>query len=544
MAATPSGAYSVERCAAPDQAGLDELGRDSCGEACRCRARLASPRRRALSAYPPSARPSLVVSLAKVAAKALVWTSLESFALSGLSLISLFVFARLLSASDFGITAVALAIVQLLTVPVELLFHDALIQRKELEPIHVNSAFTASVALGATLCAGCWLGADALERWMGEPHLGRVLQWMSFSLVGMGFGSVLVAMQRRNLQFRSLALRSVLGRSGSAVIAISLAYFGCGLWSLVVQQVLLVCLGTLVLWTLAEERPRLQIAWGPTRDLLRFGVFPTVNQVLGISIQRIFMILVGGYLGSETVGIFSLAFRGIDMLRDLLAGAVAQIAMPLFSKLRDDRDALFAAYNRSVQHTTLVTYPVFVGLAVCAQDVVSIAFGKAWTTAAPYFAVVALLNLRFFLRMYSAPLLRAVGKPLVPIMDVVAQNVFTAIAMFWFGRRSIDYAMLAWALRVVITGPFDFWLTRRAIDMSYRRQLDGAGLPALAAGVMAVVVLLFKQWLPDSLAPAIRLVPLVLVGAAVYMSTILLVDRERIRLLISFVGHTTETRRS
>jgi PST family polysaccharide transporter len=92
-----------------------------------------------------------VVSLRKLAAKGLVWTSLESFTLSGLSLISLFIFARLLSREDFGVAAIALAIVQLLTVPVELLFHDALVQRKELDALYVDSAFTFSVVLGIVL---------------------------------------------------------------------------------------------------------------------------------------------------------------------------------------------------------------------------------------------------------------------------------------------------------------------------------------------------------------------------------------------------------
>src|SRR5215510_4976627 len=102
------------------------------------------------------------------------------------------------------------------------------------------------------------------------------------------------------------------------------------------------------------------------------------------------MVLAGAYLGSASTGLLSVAFRGADMLRDLMCTAVYQIAMPLFSRLSDERESLFDAYNRSVQLTTLVTYPVFVGLAACADDVVSIAFGKNWLPAAPYFAIVCL----------------------------------------------------------------------------------------------------------------------------------------------------------
>jgi O-antigen/teichoic acid export membrane protein len=70
------------------------------------------------------------MDLRGAAAKALAWTSLESAALSGLSLISLVVLSRYLSPREFGVAALALGMVQLLNVPVEVLFHDVLVRLK------------------------------------------------------------------------------------------------------------------------------------------------------------------------------------------------------------------------------------------------------------------------------------------------------------------------------------------------------------------------------------------------------------------------------
>lgn len=483
------------------------------------------------------------MSLRKLVAKALVWTTLESFTLSGLSLISLFIFARLLSPEDFGVAAIALAIVQLLTVPVELLFHDALVQRKEIDSKHVDSAFTFSVVLGVALWAVCWFGSGLIEQLIGTPGVGHVLKWMSLSLIGMGFGCVLVAMQRRKLEFRSLALRSLLGRGGSAAIAIAIAFAGGGVWALVAQQVLLVSLGTLMLWILADERPSFHFSWAPTKSLLGFGVFTTVYQLLAIAIQRVFMVLVGAYLGSASTGLLSVAFRGADMLRDLMCTAVYQIAMPLFSRLSDERESLFTAFNRSVQLTTLVTFPVFVGLAVCAEDVVTVAFGKNWIAAAPYFAMVCLLVLPFFLRMYSVTLLRAVGKPAAPMLELIAQTSVSAFCMVWFGRHSVPLAMLAWASRLVVSTPIDMYIQRRVSGMSYLRQLRGSGTPFVAAVVMAAAVLAVKTYvLPASLPALVRLVPLGLLGAAVYVATVAVINRELIKQFVDFVGQSLPSR--
>jgi O-antigen/teichoic acid export membrane protein len=516
-------------------------GYDCCGERALCEAQHAHAQLE-LQGRRPLENPA--VSLAKVVAKALVWTSLESFALSGLSLISLVVFARFLTAEQFGVAAIALAIVQGLTVPVELLFHDALIQRKDLEEIHVNSAFTMSAVLGTSLCGCCWLFADMVERAMGEPHLGQVLKWMSLSLIGMGFGSVVVAMQRRKLEFRALALRSLLGRAGSAVVAISLAFFGAGVWSLVAQQVLLVCLGTLTLWAMTADRPHFGFSWLKARELLAFGWFSTLHNVLFMAVPRVFMVLLGGYLGSASVGMLSLAFRGLDMLRDLLAGALNQVAMPMFSRIREDRNALFDAYGRSVQLTALVTYPIFVGLSVCSSEVVTIVFGKQWQAAAPYFVIVALMTLPFFLRLYSPAMLTAIGKPSAPVWQSAAELAYVFAGMLLVGRGSVTLAMTVWASRLLVSIPVDLWMLKRWFGMDYNRQLRGVYVPALAAGGMGCMVLLVKHFLLQSLSPQLRIVPIGLVGLASYVSILLLLDRELVKQFLSFVGQSLQARRS
>jgi len=478
------------------------------------------------------------LSLRSSVAKALVWTALESFALSGLSLVCLLVFARLLGADEFGVVAIALAIVQVLMVPVELLFHDALIQRDEVTDAHVDSAYTVSVLLGLGLSGACWLCADGVEALIGEPHLAPVLRWMSLSLVGMGFGSVLIAMQRRKLEFRKLALRSVIGRAGSALIALTMAFLGAGMWSLVAQQVLLYSLATLVLWTLAEERPRLRIHWGPTRELVRFGVFSTLHQLLLNFTPRIFMILVGARLGSESAGLLSLAFRGLDMLRDLLAGAVSQIMMPMFSRLRESMETLYDAYERAIELTTLITFPLFVGLAVCADEVVTIAFGPQWIKASPYFAIIALLTLETFLRMYAPTVLHALGKPAVPSIEMSAQALYVVVGMLLFGGESTAHALTVWATRLLVSAPIDVYMLRRVAGMPVGRQLRRALVPLLGVTVMGGAVLLAKRPLVDALSPALRLGPMILTGFVVYALTIAIVQPSLLRQLFAFVGQT------
>ena len=56
------------------------------------------------------------------AARSLVWTMLESGGLSGLSFVTLIALSHFLSPTEFGIVSLALSVVQILNIPVEMLF--------------------------------------------------------------------------------------------------------------------------------------------------------------------------------------------------------------------------------------------------------------------------------------------------------------------------------------------------------------------------------------------------------------------------------------
>jgi PST family polysaccharide transporter len=255
-----------------------------------------------------------------------------------------------------------------------------------------------------------------------------------------------------------------------------------------------------------------------------------------------YMLLVGRFLGTESAGLLSFAFRGLDMFRDLLAGALFQVAMPMFSRLQKQRDELFDAFTSSLRLTTMVAYPIFVGLAVCASETLVVVFGATWLKAAPYFLLIALLTVPFFLRMYAHPMLYALGRPAPALIEYVVQVVFVLSGMLLIGKNSLWFALGVWAGRLLLSVPIDMYVVRRVAGMSYARQFSGALVPFLAAAGMACVVLLVKAWLLAPLPPLLRLVPMAVIGAATYAAILLLIDRERVRQFVSFVGHSIRPR--
>ena len=368
------------------------------------------------------------MSLRKLVAKALVWTTLESFTLSGLSLISLFIFARLLSPEDFGVAAIALAIVQVLTVPVELLFHDALVQRKELTAIarrlgvHVLGGARRRAVVRLLVRLGADREADRTRR-----GVGHVLKWMSLSLVGMGFGCVLVAMQRRKLEFRSLALRSLLGRGGSAMVAITLAFKGAGVWSLVAQQVLLVCLGHADVVDPGGRAPALRFPGRRRRACSASACSRRSTSCWRWRFSACSWCWSARTSAARAPACSASRFEARDMLRDLMCTAVYQIAMPLFSRLREDRETLFAGVQPLGPAHDARHVPGVRRVSRCAPTTwCRSRSGSSGSRPRPTSRSFHCWCLQFFMRMYGVTLMRAVGKPAAPSVELIVQTVVAA----------------------------------------------------------------------------------------------------------------------
>ena len=166
----------------------------------------------------------------------MAWSLIENGGLTLVSFVTMVVYLRILSIADFGIFSTALALIELFGALVTMLFHNALVQRSDATDVHFNTAFSATMALSLLVALGCWAMAPIFAAWIHQPSAARVLSWMSLIFPCSAVSATLVAQQRRQFAFRTLALRSLVGRVIGGGIGIAAAFMGAGLWSLVCSK--------------------------------------------------------------------------------------------------------------------------------------------------------------------------------------------------------------------------------------------------------------------------------------------------------------------
>ena len=181
--------------------------------------------------------------------------------------------ARLLSPEAFGLVAIAgiyIAFIQLLVAQG---FGMAIVQRESVDDRHLDSAFWIAIASAFVLCLLSHVFGPQIGRFFGEPQVTPVIGWLSFSLFFHAMSSVQIAILTREMDFRSLAIRSLLATLLGGAVGLTMAFRGWGVWSLVGQQLTNAILSSLIMWWAVSWRPAFRLSPTPSRSLQIFVKF-------------------------------------------------------------------------------------------------------------------------------------------------------------------------------------------------------------------------------------------------------------------------------
>src|ERR687886_1237101 len=105
------------------------------------------------------------------AARGVLWSLVEYGGGEGISFVVFLVLARLVAPESFGVVALAGVFIMLVQVFLWQGFPDAIVQRQELRPEHVDTAFWTNIGIPLAFLAAPQATAGLLARLFDQPLL-------------------------------------------------------------------------------------------------------------------------------------------------------------------------------------------------------------------------------------------------------------------------------------------------------------------------------------------------------------------------------------
>jgi len=437
------------------------------------------------------------MNLRQKAAKGVIWSAIQKWGREAISLLTFIVLSRLLDPEAFGLVALTSVFIVLIQVFLDQGFSAAIVQRAELDPEHLDTAFWTSVITGTLLTTIVISASGVVAALLQEPRLILILKWLSISFIFGAFSSTQIALLQRDLAFKGLAVRSLTATVVGGITGVSMALAGFGVWSLVAQNLVKSLTGAIVLWLASDWRPGFKLSPKHYKELFAFGAPIIGTNLLKVLNRRLDHFLIGYFLGATLLGYYSIGYRLLLVMIRLVTGIINSVAFPIFSRIHQDPKRIRPAFYNVTQYSSLLAFPVFIGLAALASELIPALFGQKWLASVPVMQILALSGILQSMLFFNGSVMKACGKPSWQFGFMLVSAVCNVIGFLIVVRWGIVAVAASCVVVGYLLSPISYLAVRKLIAINFGTYLKQFVAPLSATLIMLTVIMglkyVFKQ---------------------------------------------------
>lgn len=447
------------------------------------------------------------------------WVALAQIFKIGGQIIGLFVLARLLPPSEYGIMAMATVATNFAAIFRDLGTSAALIQKKELLHPEINATFWFNIALGCGIALLIACASPLIAHAFHEQKLIPVMLWLCLAFPVASAGAVHQALMERESQFKDVARIEITSVCAGLATAVVLALMGAGVYSLVAQTLITAATSSLQFWQRSKWRPTSSraIGRGDFAPILGFGSnlagFNTINYFS----RNADAMVIGHFMAAAILGAYSLAYRIMLFPLQSMTFVASRSLYPILSKKQDDIPSVLSTYLRLIRLVALIVSPMMAGMVVVRNDFVALFLGPQWSLTADLLLWLAPTGLIQSVVSTTGLIFMTTGNVKM-LLRISIFNAATQVSAFLIGAK---LGITELAALYLFANIINFWpnmhFTMNLLNGKLVSVIKAMAPPISLAIMMAViVVLLGKMDAIANLSIAWRLCSQVLMGGAIY----------------------------
>jgi O-antigen/teichoic acid export membrane protein len=428
------------------------------------------------------------------------------------------IITRVVSASEFGLFALATTVVAIAFLPAVMGLDTGVVryvalgvgagdERKARGALQVTVVLVllASTAVAALI----WWSAPWIAGTLfGKPETTELLRIVCWSLPGLAVGRVLVSAIRGFGVMTYAAWLGILNRAVDIATALPFLALGLGVvglaWAaLIAAYITLPAVVVVLLRVDSHALTPAPDAW-PTGRLLRFSLPQTLSGVFFLGAARLDVLLLGRFGSAAEVGIYAIALR-VLLPATLVSISIGQMFAPRVAAedAHGDPRVLAQMLRRVTYWNTATSLPFYLALMILAVPLLEL-FGPVYAAGA---TALVILSAGRVLHTAAGPLgvvLNMSGRPYLTLLNnscVTALNI--GLGFVLIPRYGMTGAALSTAVALVTLNVVNMVQVRVIFGMyAFRRDALGMFASAAFAAAVALPVVYLPPW-PTSVAQVV-----------------------------------------
>jgi len=469
------------------------------------------------------------------AAKGIAWNFLAFGLSKGTVLITTSILARVMAKNDLGVVALALVALNFLSIVKDFGLGAALIQRRGEIDDAANTVFTSNLILGIILSALVFPLSPVIADYYNTPVISPVLRFLGLSFAINSLGAVHILLLMRGLDYRKKFIPDMGNALFKAVVSISLAYAGFGVWALVWGQLSGTVISVILVWILSPWRPRFTLSRTIAQELLKYGASVMGVDMITVLTDNIDYLVVGRLFGLAQLSIYTYAYRLPEMLVIGNLWVMGSVIFPAFSSIQHRPDELKRGFLATIRLVEIIAAPICLGLFVAAEPIVRVVFGDEWLDVIPMLRIIAIFAWIYSVGFHVGGVYKAIGRP-----DILFKlSLFTVVTLVSAVLIGSTYGTIgvAWGVLIAV-------ILRRLASLLVMRQFVGVNMleifeelksSLIGGSVMLMVVYAILRGVSQA-SPWLQLILALVSGSLSYLGILWFIERENFLRLMRMLN--------
>lgn len=409
------------------------------------------------------------------------------------------VLARLLAPGDFGM----LLTIQVFTGLAGFIsgggMGQALVRAKVVIKADYDIVFTLQLIIGSLIYAIFFLSAPWFARWYDTPLYTDLLRFSALTFILRPFVNLPGSVLYRNMHYKTQAYVGVICLIISSTTSISLAYLGYGVWSLVWGGIIGALASTAIQTPLSGWRPGFSIDFRRGRDIARYGILVSANDIVGYLRSQVTIFILSRTLGPTSVGLYNKGESLAKMPHSFITGSVYHVLFRTIAAEQDNLDKCRYLFFRSVALVAVYATPFYVGLLWLAEPLIRGVYGEKWVAAAGPLLILLFAWPFWLMENLSGAVLAAqswLGRELpVQITTFIITTLAIVIALP-FGIKGVAWAIVG----VCAYSAFHlYWLATRCLQAHFSHFFRAIAPAALLNTLLGITLYITDLSMPGSI---------------------------------------------
>ena len=413
-------------------------------------------------------------------------------------------------------------------------FGTSLVQKQDADDLDFSTLFCFSIIIGVFLYIVMFISAPLIANYFEIPILKPVICVMSLRLPLAGINTIQQAYVQRNMILKKFFFATLGGTITSAIVGITMAYMGFGVWALVAQYLTNTTIGTVILGFTIDWKPKLMFSVSRLKPLYSFGWKVLAASLITTLYDELRSIVIGKKYSSTELAYYNKGVSLPSLIITNINGALTKVMFPMFTRSQLDATELKRLLSMTMKMSTFILSPLLIGMAAVAEPMIRILFTDKWIDCVPYVRIFCVTYIFMPMHTINIQAIQAVGRSdislKVEILKKIVGLVILLASIIFFDSPVIiaaSFAVYAFIALVINAYP-----GKKLYGYSIINQLTDIMPPLLLSSVMGVGVYAVSFIIHNDI---ILLITQVSLGAVIYISGVKIFKFESFNYLIALV---------